>query len=96
VRVSLASLESSGRVEIEHRGEPAEVVRSEDGIVARSLLCSHFGCRLEWQSGRDRYHCPCHQGEFDRDGLPVTGPPTRPLRAIPTEVSGRDILVGER
>ena len=96
VRVALASLEGSGRVEIEHQGEPAEVVRTESGIVARSLLCSHFGCRLEWQPGRGRYHCPCHQGEFDRDGRPVAGPPTQPLRAIPTEIVGRDILVGER
>ncbi len=95
-RVSLAGLEGSGRVELEVLGEPAEVVRTEGGIVARSLLCSHFGCRLEWQPERGRYHCPCHQGEFDRDGRPVAGPPTQPLRVIPTEISGRDILVGER
>ena len=95
-RVALAELEAAGRVEIEVLGEPAEVVRTPGGIEARSLLCSHFGCHVEWQPERGRYHCPCHQGEFDRDGRPLTGPPTRPLRAIPTEVSGRDILVGER
>ena len=95
-RVALAQLEPDGRVEIEVLGEPAEVVRTEGGIAARSLLCSHFGCHVEWQPERGRYHCPCHQGEFDRDGRPLAGPPTRPLRAIPTEVSGRDILVGER
>jgi Rieske Fe-S protein len=95
-RVALASLDGSGRVELEYLGEPAEVVRTGDGIVARSLLCSHFGCRVEWQPERGRYRCPCHQGEFDRDGRPVAGPPLRPLRAIPAEIAGRDILVGER
>jgi Rieske Fe-S protein len=95
-RVALALLESSDRVGIEVLGEPAELVRTPRGIEARSLLCSHFGCRVEWQPERERYHCPCHQGEFDRDGRPLAGPPTQPLRAIPTEVSGRDILVGER
>jgi len=95
-RVALAELEASGRVEIEVLGEPAEVIRSESGLVARSLLCSHFGCRVEWQPGRGRYHCPCHQGEFDAEGKPVAGPPTQPLRLIPTEISSRDILVGER
>ncbi len=96
VRVPLASLDASGRVEIEYAGEPAEVVRTASGLVARSLLCSHFGCRVQWQAAAERYHCPCHEGVFDREGRPVAGPPTRPLRLLPAEVSGQDILVGER
>jgi Rieske Fe-S protein len=96
VRVPLARLDPAGRVELEYAGEPAEIVRTASGVVARSLLCSHFGCRVQWQAAAERYHCPCHEGAFDRDGRPVAGPPTRPLRLLPAEVSGRDILVGER
>ncbi len=96
LRVPLARLEPTGRVEVEYAGEPAEVVLAAEGVVARSLLCSHFGCRVQWQAGAERYHCPCHEGVFDREGRPVAGPPTRPLRLLPVEVSGRDILVGER
>ena len=96
VRVPMASLEARGRLEIEVEGEPAEVVRTPGGVVARSLLCSHFGCRVQWQPEAGRYACPCHGGIFDREGRPVAGPPMRPLRVLPTEVAGRDILVGER
>jgi Rieske Fe-S protein len=97
VRVPLASLEATGRVELVYAGEPAEIVRTEGGaVVARSLLCSHFGCRVQWEPQNDRYHCPCHEGLYDREGRPIGGPPIRPLRALPAEVSGRDILVGER
>jgi Rieske Fe-S protein len=96
VRVPLALLDAEGRVEVEYAGEPAEVVRTDSGLAARSLLCSHFGCRVQWQPKAGRYHCPCHEGVFDREGRPVAGPPTRPLRALPVEVSGRDILLGER
>jgi Rieske Fe-S protein len=96
VRVPLASLDPAGRVELEYAGEPAEVVRAACGVVARSLLCSHFGCRVQWRADVERYHCPCHEGVFDREGRPVAGPPTRPLRLLPAEVSGQDILVGER
>jgi len=96
VRVAVASLEAGERLEIEYLGEPAEVVRTPGGVVARSLLCSHFGCRVRWQPEAARYHCPCHEGAFDGEGRPVGGPPTRPLRALPVEVAGRDILVGER
>ncbi len=95
-RVALARVEAAGRLEFEHLGEPAELRRTQRGVEARSLLCSHFGCRVEWQEEPARYHCPCHEGLFDAEGRPVGGPPTRPLRAIPTEVSGGDILVGER
>jgi Rieske Fe-S protein len=96
VRLPLASLDAAGRLEIEYAGEPAEVVRTASGIVARSLLCSHFGCRVQWEEAKERYRCPCHEGVFDREGRPVAGPPTRPLRLLPAEVSDRDILVGER
>jgi Rieske Fe-S protein len=96
VRVPLASLDARGRVEVEYAGNPAEVVRTASGVVARSLLCSHFGCRVQWEAAKERYHCPCHEGVFDAEGQPVAGPPTRPLRALPAEVAGRDILVGER
>jgi Rieske Fe-S protein len=96
VRVPLASLRPGVRLEVEYAGEPAEVVRTGSGLAARSLLCSHFGCRVQWQPEAERYRCPCHEGTFDRDGQPVSGPPTRPLRALPVEVAGRDILVGER
>lgn len=96
VRLSLASLDAAGRLEIEYAGEPAEVVRTGSGVVARSLLCSHFGCRVQWQAAAERYHCPCHEGAFDRDGRPIAGPPTRPLRRLPVEAAGQDILVGER
>lgn len=95
-RVPLARVEAAGRVEFEHLGEPAELRRTARGIEARSLLCSHFGCRVEWQQEAARYRCPCHEGLFDAEGRPVGGPPTRPLRILPTEVSGGDILVDER
>jgi cytochrome b6-f complex iron-sulfur subunit len=96
LRVPLASLGPSGRVEVEYAGEPAVIVRTASGLVARSLLCSHFGCRVQWEAARERYHCPCHDGVFDGEGRLLGGPPTRPLRALPVEVSGRDILIGER
>jgi cytochrome b6-f complex iron-sulfur subunit len=96
LRIPLARLDAGGRLEIDYAGEPAEVVRTGKEVVARSLLCSHFGCRVQWRADLERYDCPCHGGVFDREGRPVAGPPTRPLRALPLEVVGRDILVGER
>lgn len=96
LRVPLASVPESGRAVVEHAGEPIELQRTGCVLHARSLVCSHYGCRVEWQPERSRYACPCHQGEFDAEGRPVSGPPTRPLRTIPVSVSGGIALVGER
>ena len=93
----LASLDPAGRVEIEYAGEPAEVVRTASGVVARSLLCSHFGCRVQWEAAEGALPLPLPRGRSSTgEGRLLGGPPTRPLRALPVEVSGQDILVGER
>jgi cytochrome b6-f complex iron-sulfur subunit len=95
VRLPLASLPEGGRTEVEYAGEPTEVVRTGAGVVARSLLCSHFGCRVEWRPAERRYYCPCHGGLFDAEGRPLAGPPNRPLRPVRADVVGADVLIGE-
>ena len=94
-RVPLSNLPAGGRVVIEHAGEAIELQRTVAGVVARSLTCSHYGCRVEWQPDRRLYVCACHQGMFDPEGHPFSGPPTRPLRSIAVVQSGDAVLVGE-
>ena len=44
-------------------------------FLALSSVCPHLGCRVHWESQNDRFFCPCHNGAFDREGKPVSGPP---------------------
>lgn len=47
--------------------------------------CTHLGCAVRWD-GR-RLECPCHNGAFDvAQGLPVAGPPSRPLSRLKVEL----------
>ncbi len=48
---------------------------TEEDFLALSSVCPHLGCRVHWESQNDRFFCPCHNGAFDRDGKPVSGPP---------------------
>lgn len=96
VRVPLARLAAEGRVTVQWRGEPVELRPSATGPVARSLLCTHWGCPLQWEAARRRYLCPCHGGEFDDAGRPVAGPPNRPLASVPVEVAGGEAVLGLR
>ena len=95
-RVSRDELRTRGRLVIQHEGQPVEVSETQAGPIARSLLCTHIGCLVRWDAGHSLYRCSCHFATFDGDGRPVSGPALRPLRLLAVEVTGQDILVGER
>jgi Rieske Fe-S protein len=83
--VPFADLPPGRRVVVFRGDEPVEVRRDADGIVVRSLLCTHMGCRVRWNEEISSYDCPCHNARFDADGRPVLGPATRPLAEVPFE-----------
>jgi Rieske Fe-S protein len=68
--------------------DPAVLLRIGDrDIVAFSQKCTHLGCVVYYQAGEDRWHCPCHEGNFDtRTGRVISGPPPRPLGRIDAEI----------
>jgi nitrite reductase/ring-hydroxylating ferredoxin subunit len=84
------------RLVVEVDGEPVEVQRTPEGVVARSLVCTHQGCRVRWQPDSEHYVCPCHDGMFDAAGQPVQGPPRRPLVRVPVRREGNTLVIGSR
>jgi Rieske Fe-S protein len=60
--------------------------KSQTEVVAFSNVCTHLGCRVNWQANKNQYICPCHDGHFDIDGKVVSGPPPRPLDTYATKV----------
>lgn len=68
--------------------DPAILLRlAEDQVVGFSQKCTHLGCVVYYQAEEDRWHCPCHEGNFDAaTGAVLSGPPTRPLGRIRMEV----------
>lgn len=78
--------------------DPAILLRtSVDTVVGFSQKCTHLGCVVYWAAEHERLECPCHEGVFDLDGRPVSGPPDRPLGRIEVEVrEGMVWAVGAR
>ena len=68
--------------------DPAILVRLDDtDVVAFSQKCTHLGCVVYYEPGEQRWHCPCHEGNFEaRTGAVISGPPTRPLGRIDLEI----------
>ena len=51
-------------------------------VVAFSQKCTHLGCVVYYEAEQDRWHCPCHEGNFEaRTGHVISGPPTAAARA---------------
>ena len=59
------------------------------GLVAYSDVCTHLSCAVLYQSDKQQFYCPCHEGHFDAyNGEVLGGPPTRPLPIIELQVTG--------
>ena len=85
------------RITDERGGEWSEEFHFEGGI--RDFV-SHVNAEKDpihptivyFEAEEDRWHCPCHEGNFDvRSGAVLSGPPTRPLGRIEVELRGDTI-----
>jgi len=56
--------------------------------------CTHLGCPYHWDTGLQRFACPCHNGVFDINGNVVSGPPPRPLDYYDAKVEGGVLYMG--
>jgi cytochrome b6-f complex iron-sulfur subunit len=62
---------------------PAVLIHANSGFTALSLVCTHLGCTVEVQV--DGFACPCHGSRFSKNGIPVKGPATAPLKTFRVE-----------
>ncbi len=93
--VALADVPVGGThlFEYPERDDPAILVRLGDReVVAFSQKCTHLGCVVYFDSDEHRWHCPCHNGNFDLlTGAVISGPPPRALGRIDVEIRGDTI-----
>jgi Rieske Fe-S protein len=65
-------------------------------FVALSSRCMHLGCPVRYVSAAERFICPCHGGVYDFRGVPVGGPPVRPLDRFYTVLKDGNVYIGPR
>jgi len=46
---------------------------------AVSRICTHLGCRVNYQQDRQLIECPCHQSRFTPQGQRISGPAEKNL-----------------
>jgi nitrite reductase/ring-hydroxylating ferredoxin subunit len=74
--------------------DPCIAIRTPQGaLVAYSQVCTHLSCAVVYDKKSNQLVCPCHRGVFNVDqGIPLAGPPTRPLARVRIEQRGDQIF----
>ncbi len=96
LRIALADLPDGARIRRELGGTPVQIERRGDQVIARSLLCTHQGCEVQWRPEDQEYFCPCHEGRFDADGRVIEGIPQEPLRTLPVTREADAVIIRKR
>jgi cytochrome b6-f complex iron-sulfur subunit len=52
---------------------------TEEGVLAIYKVCTHLGCLYSWSDQGNKFVCPCHGSQFQKDGEFITGPAPRSL-----------------
>lgn len=79
-------------------GDKNVLIRQEKNgrLCAFNLRCTHAGCTVEWQAKKEKFVCPCHGAEFDRDGAVAKLPAILPLEQLTIRLEGNTVrLVDE-
>ncbi len=53
------------------------------GFAIFSPICPHLGCFFQYNADANKFQCPCHGSQFDRDGAHIAGPAARGLDPLP-------------
>jgi Rieske Fe-S protein len=69
-----------------------ENAADEGAFSVVSNVCMHLGCPV--QANNLGFSCPCHGGQYNREGVRTAGPPVRPLNHFEYQVENDHLYVG--
>jgi cytochrome b6-f complex iron-sulfur subunit len=70
------------------------IVRLGDGgFLAVYHRCTHLGCTVPWDSTMQKFICPCHNSQFDQQGVVENPPAPRPLDLFAVSITDGQVNV---
>jgi len=69
------------------------IINTGTKIVALSAICTHQGCTVGFNSGKNDIECPCHGSVFSTSGSVLNGPAASPLHSYPVSQTGSILSV---
>lgn len=59
------------------QGEATYLIVDADKAIepfALNAVCTHLGCVVPWVAAENKFKCPCHGSQYDRNGKVIRGP----------------------
>jgi len=78
------------------KGDPTYLIIEGEGAIGAiglNAICTHLGCVVPWNSGENKFICPCHGSQYDPEGTVVRGPAPLPLALAHVAVEGERVLL---
>lgn len=73
---------------------PGILIRDSKGeLKAFSATCTHLQCTVQYRPDLQHIFCACHDGHYDLNGVPIAGPPPRPLEEYTVNETRGEIVV---
>ncbi len=80
------------------KGDPTYLIVQEDNTIGDfgiNAICTHLGCVVPWDSGANKYKCPCHGSQYDANGKVVRGPAPLSLALAHIDIEDDNVLVSQ-
>lgn len=68
---------------------------ADANLIVFEPHCTHLGCAYDWKPDERQFHCPCHGGKFNAEGVKIDGPPPRPLDRYATKIENGLVKIGK-
>lgn len=78
---------------IPFRKERAFILRTGEGFLAISSICTHLHCVVNWNEMLKKFECPCHGAKFNQYGEVLEGPPPRPLALYKLQIIAGNVVI---
>jgi cytochrome b6-f complex iron-sulfur subunit len=59
------------------KGDATYLIVKEDSTLENfgvNAVCTHLGCVVPWNKAANKFMCPCHGSQYDKNGKVVRGP----------------------
>merc|ERR1719331_472562 len=59
------------------KGDATYLILDENKVMADFALnavCTHLGCVVPWNKAENKFMCPCHGSQYNKEGKVVRGP----------------------
>jgi cytochrome b6-f complex iron-sulfur subunit len=60
------------------------------GVMALYKVCTHLGCLYSWDNQENKFICPCHGSQFQKNGDYLEGPAPRSLDRFVVQLTTPD------